>query len=50
MPDGNTHPQSDPYDIAVVVFPSRIAGITPARLPTAGLSARQFLGQFVTLP
>ncbi|HEX6498721.1 MAG TPA: trypsin-like serine protease [Micromonosporaceae bacterium] len=29
--------QSDPYDIAVVVFPKAITGITPATLPTAGL-------------
>src|SRR5689334_11236206 len=32
--------QSDPYDIAVVVFGSRVAGITPARLPAAGLLDR----------
>lgn len=29
--------QSDPHDIAVIVFDAPIAGITPARLPTAGL-------------
>lgn len=29
--------QSDPHDIAVIVFDSPIAGITPAKLPTAGL-------------
>jgi hypothetical protein len=28
--------QSDPHDIAVVVFPHPISGITPARLPAAG--------------
>jgi hypothetical protein len=28
--------QSDPHDIAVVVFPRAIKGITPARLPAAG--------------
>jgi hypothetical protein len=28
--------QSDPHDIAVVVFPRPIKGITPARLPAAG--------------
>ncbi|MCW3063851.1 MAG: putative Peptidase and chymotrypsin precursor [Solirubrobacterales bacterium] len=28
--------QSDPHDIAVVVFPKPIKGITPARLPAAG--------------
>jgi hypothetical protein len=28
--------QNDPHDIAVVVFPSPISGITPARLPAAG--------------
>jgi hypothetical protein len=28
--------QSDPHDIAVVVFPKAIKGITPARLPAAG--------------
>ena len=27
--------QGDPYDLAVVVFPAPIAGITPAQLPTA---------------
>jgi V8-like Glu-specific endopeptidase len=30
------HDQSDPHDIAVVVFNRAIKGITPARLPTAG--------------
>lgn len=29
--------QSDPHDLAVVVFSSPVTGITPARLPTAGL-------------
>jgi V8-like Glu-specific endopeptidase len=29
--------QSDPYDIAVIVFSAPVPGITPARLPTAGL-------------
>ncbi len=29
--------QNDPHDIAVIVFDTPIAGITPARLPTAGL-------------
>ena len=29
--------QSDPHDIAVVVFAQPIPGLTPARLPTAGL-------------
>lgn len=29
--------QSDPHDIAVIVFDAPVAGITPARLPTAGL-------------
>lgn len=28
--------QGDPYDVAVVVFPSPVPGITPAQLPTAG--------------
>ncbi|WP_433438533.1 trypsin-like serine protease [Nonomuraea sp. CA-141351] len=32
--------QSDPHDIAVVVFPKAISGITPARLPAAGLLDR----------
>lgn len=32
--------QSDPYDIAVVVFGSPVPGITPAQLPTAGLLDR----------
>src|SRR5215210_2259493 len=30
------HDQSDPHDIAVVVFDKPIKGITPARLPAAG--------------
>jgi secreted trypsin-like serine protease len=30
------HDQSDPHDIAVVVFDRAIKGIAPARLPTAG--------------
>ncbi|HEX6289114.1 MAG TPA: trypsin-like serine protease [Herpetosiphonaceae bacterium] len=30
------HDQSDPHDIAVVVFDQPIKGITPARLPAAG--------------
>jgi secreted trypsin-like serine protease len=29
--------QSDPHDIAVVVFPKKVSGITPATLPRAGL-------------
>lgn len=29
--------QSDPHDIAVIVFDNAIPGITPAKLPTAGL-------------
>jgi secreted trypsin-like serine protease len=29
--------QSNPYDVAVVVFSKPIRGITPARIPTAGL-------------
>ena len=29
--------QSDPHDLAVVVFAKAISGITPARLPSAGL-------------
>lgn len=29
--------QSDPHDIAVVVLPHAVPGITPARLPSAGL-------------
>jgi Trypsin len=29
--------QSDPHDIAVVVLPAAVPGITPARLPSAGL-------------
>src|SRR3954468_13318097 len=40
---GTSHPdplygksQSDPHDIAVVVFPKPVKGITPARLPAAG--------------
>lgn len=28
--------QGDPYDLAVVVFPDAVPGITPSRLPTAG--------------
>jgi Trypsin len=32
--------QSDPYDIAVVVFDQPVRGITPARLPAAGLLDR----------
>jgi Trypsin len=34
------HAQSDPFDIAVVVFSAPVPGITPARLPTAGLLDR----------
>jgi secreted trypsin-like serine protease len=30
------HDQSDPHDIAVVVFDRAVKGISPARLPTAG--------------
>ncbi len=30
------HDQSDPHDIAVVVFDQPVRGITPAQLPTAG--------------
>ena len=33
-------PQSDPHDIAVVVFSKPINGIAPAKLPTAGLLDR----------
>jgi V8-like Glu-specific endopeptidase len=32
--------QSDPYDLAVVVFSAPVAGIAPARLPTANLLDR----------
>src|SRR5215203_3666946 len=32
-----TQSQSDPQDLAVVVFKNPIRGITPANLPTAGL-------------
>jgi len=32
--------QSDPFDIAVVVLDAPVAGITPARLPSAGLLDR----------
>jgi hypothetical protein len=32
--------QSDPHDVAVVVFPKAIPNITPARLPAAGLLDR----------
>ncbi|MDX6223995.1 MAG: hypothetical protein QOE64_371 [Frankiales bacterium] len=32
--------QSDPHDIAVIVFSKAISGITPAQLPTAGLLDR----------
>jgi hypothetical protein len=32
--------QSDPFDLAVVVFDRAVRGITPARLPTAGLLDR----------
>jgi hypothetical protein len=32
--------QSDPYDIAVVVFDKEVKGITPARLPAAGSLAK----------
>ncbi len=35
-----TQRQNDPHDLAVVVFDSAIPGITPARLPTAGLLDR----------
>jgi hypothetical protein len=57
--------QSDPHDLAVVVFDKAVPRLTPARLPAAGdtpcrstnvdyrldtLPAREFLGQFVTLP
>jgi V8-like Glu-specific endopeptidase len=31
------HDQSDPHDIAVVVFDRPVRGVTPATLPTAGL-------------
>lgn len=31
-----SHVQSNPHDIAVVVFDSPVPGITPAELPTAG--------------
>ena len=35
-PDFNQR-QSDPHDIAVVVFDTAVVGVTPAKLPTAGL-------------
>ena len=36
--------QSDPHDLAVVVFDKPVKGITPARLPTAGSLANLKLG------
>jgi V8-like Glu-specific endopeptidase len=42
--------QSDPHDIAVVVFPKAIKGITPARLPAAGsLSGLSGAQQFTSV-
>jgi hypothetical protein len=42
--------QSDPHDIAVVVFPRAIKGIKPARLPTAGsLSSLSGSQQFTSV-
>jgi trypsin len=35
---------SDPHDIAVVVLDSPVVGVTPARLPTAGLLDQMALG------
>jgi len=44
------HDQSDPHDIAVVVFDRAIKGITPARLPTAGsLSSLSGSQQFTSV-
>jgi hypothetical protein len=44
------HDQSDPHDIAVVVFDKPIKGITPARLPAAGsLSALPATQQFTSV-
>jgi hypothetical protein len=40
--------QSDPHDIAVVVFPKPVKGITPARLPAAGSLANLPAGQTFT--
>lgn len=41
VPDPDyTGSQSDPHDIAVVVLPRAVHGITPARLPSAGLLDR----------
>jgi hypothetical protein len=34
---GYNQRQSDPGDLAVVLFPKPISGLTPARLPKAGL-------------
>jgi hypothetical protein len=42
--------QSDPHDIAVVVFPQAIKGLTPARLPAAGsLSSLSGSQQFTSV-
>lgn len=44
VPDPSYQPkQSDPHDIAVVVFDRAVKGITPASLPTAGLLDRMKL-------
>ncbi len=44
------HVQSDPHDIAVVVFDKPIRGITPAQLPAAGsLSTLQGTQQFTSV-
>jgi hypothetical protein len=40
--------QSDPHDIAVVVFPKPVKGITPARLPAAGSLGNLPAGQAFT--
>ena len=44
------HDQSDPHDIAVVVFDRAVKGITPARLPAAGsLSSLSGSQQFTSV-
>jgi hypothetical protein len=48
-PDYN-QAQSDPHDVAVVVFDKPVTGITPARLPTAGSLSNLRLGtQFTSV-
>jgi secreted trypsin-like serine protease len=42
------HTQSDPHDIAVVVFDKPVKGITPAQLPTAGSLSNLPSGQQFT--